>query len=92
MRKMPRPFIRMLIACFFFLATVTLYILLPRYWHNIPDIIKHLLLALSAVMCIHIIEYAFFWWEIYGHMKSIFQKLYTFCIPQFQLICVIERY
>jgi hypothetical protein len=22
-------------------------------------------------MCIHIIEYAFFWWEIYGHMKSI---------------------
>lgn len=74
MSEMPRPFVRMLIACFFFLATVTLYILLPRYWHNVPEIIKHLLLILSAIMCIHIIEYAFFWWEIYGHMKSILKE------------------
>ncbi|KHE92028.1 MAG: hypothetical protein K8F52_03610 [Candidatus Scalindua rubra] len=69
-----RPFARMLTACFFFLAVVALYILLPRYWHNVPEIIKHLLLVLCAVLCIHIIEYAFFWWEIFGHMKNIFTE------------------
>jgi hypothetical protein len=29
-------------------------------------------------MCIHLIEYAFFWWEIFGHMRGIFKEtLYT---------------
>jgi len=64
----------MLIACLFFFIATTLYLLLPRYWHNIPEIIKHLLLVLSAIMCIHIMEYTFFWWEIFGHMKNIIQE------------------
>lgn len=70
----PRPFIRMLIACLFFFVATTLYLLLPRYWHDIPEIIKHLLLVFSAIMCIHIMEYTFFWWEIFGHMKNIIQE------------------
>jgi hypothetical protein len=70
----PRPFARMLTACFLFLAAVALYILLPLYWHNIPEIIKHLLLVLCAVMCVHIIEYAFFWWEIFGQIKNILEE------------------
>ncbi len=69
-----RPFFRMSIAGILFLTAVSLYILLPRYWYNIPEIIKHLLLVLSAVMCIHIMEYAFFWWEIFGHIKSILKE------------------
>ena len=77
MNEKPRPIFRILISCFFFLITVILYILLPRYWHDIPEIIKHLLLILSAIMCIHLIEYAFFWWEIFGHMKDIFKE--TLC-------------
>ena len=68
---------------FLFLTTVALYILLPRYWHNIPEIVKHLLLVLSAIMCIHIIEYAFFWWEIFGHLKGIFKEALS---PTNQLI------
>ena len=74
MNERPRPFIRMLIACFFFFLATTLYLLLPRYWHNIPEIVKHLLLVFSAIMCIHIMEYTFFWWEIFGHMKNIIQE------------------
>jgi hypothetical protein len=70
----PKPFARMLIVCILFLIMVSLYILLPRYWHNIPETVKHLFLVLSALMCIHIIEYAFFWWEIFGHMKGIFKE------------------
>ncbi len=73
MSEKPRPFARMLIACFFFLAAVALYILLPRYWHEIPDIIKHLLLVLCAVMCIHIIEYAYFWKDIFGQINSLLE-------------------
>ena len=93
MNEKPRPFVRMLIVCIFFLATVMLYILLPRYWHNIPEIVKHLLLVLSAIMCIHIIEYAFFWWEIFGHMKGIFKEALS---PTNQLInnnrAIIEKF
>lgn len=74
MSEKPRPFARMLMVCLLFLITVSLYILLPRYWHDIPETVKHLFLVLSALMCIHIIEYAFFWWEIFGHMKSIFTE------------------
>ncbi|GJQ59428.1 MAG: hypothetical protein D8M57_09775 [Candidatus Scalindua sp. AMX11] len=74
MSEKPRPFARMLTACLLFLAAVALYILLPRYWHDIPEIIKHLLLVLCAVMCVHIIEYAFFWWEIFGQIKSILEE------------------
>lgn len=74
MSERPRPFARMLIVCVLFLVTVSLYILLPRYWHNIPETVKHLFLVLSALMCLHIIEYAFFWWEIFGHMKDIFKE------------------
>ncbi|MCF6148113.1 MAG: hypothetical protein E3K37_05585 [Candidatus Kuenenia sp.] len=83
MSEKPRPFIRMLIACLLFFITVTLYTLLPRYWHNIPEIIKHLLLVFSAIMCIHLMEYAFFWWEIFGHMKNIIQET---LLPTNQLI------
>ncbi len=74
MSEKPRPFARMFISCFFFLTAVALYILLPLYWHNIPEIIKHLLLVLCAVMCVHIIEYAFFWWEIFGQIKNILEE------------------
>ena len=93
MSEKRRPFVRMLIVCIFFLVTVTFYVLLPRYWHNIPEIIKHLLLVLSAIMCIHIIEYAFFWWEIFGHMKDIFEEA---LLPTDQLInnnrAIIEEF
>lgn len=71
MSDRPRPFARMLIACFFFVSAVTLNILLPRYWHNTPEIVKHLLLVFSAIMCVHIMEYAYLWWEIFD------QKLYS---------------
>ncbi|MEP9409871.1 MAG: hypothetical protein HRF42_00430 [Candidatus Brocadia sp.] len=74
MNGRPRPFVRMLIAGFFFLAAVTLNILLPRYWHNIPEIVKHLLLIFSAIMCVHILEYAYLWWEIFGHIRSILKE------------------
>lgn len=74
MSEKPRPFVRMLMVCILFLITVSLYVLLPRYWHDIPETVKHLFLVLSALMCIHIIEYAFFWWEIFGHIKSIFTE------------------
>ena len=74
MSEKPRPFARMSMVCLLFLITVSLYVLLPRYWHDIPETVKHLFLVLSALMCIHIIEYAFFWWEIFGHMKSIFTE------------------
>lgn len=74
MREIPRPFIRMVIACFFFLSAVTLNILLPRYWQNIPEIVKHLLLVFSAIMCVHIMEYAYLWWEIFGHIRSILKE------------------
>ncbi|NUO07071.1 MAG: hypothetical protein HUU08_00075 [Candidatus Brocadia sp.] len=74
MRKIPRPFIRMVIACIFFLSAVALNILLPRYWHNIPEIVKHLLLVFSAIMCVHIMEYAYLWWEIFGHIRSILKE------------------
>src|SRR5574337_659953 len=74
MSERPRPFVRMVIACFFFLAAVTLNILLPCYWHNIPEIIKHLLLVFSAIMCVHIMEYAYLWWEIFGHIRSILKE------------------
>ncbi|MCF6155496.1 MAG: hypothetical protein E3K36_09630 [Candidatus Brocadia sp.] len=74
MNERPRPFVRMLIAGFFFLAAVTLNILLPRYWHNIPEIVKHLLLIFSAIMCVHILEYAYLWWEIFGHIRSILKE------------------
>ncbi len=74
MSERPRPFVRMLIAGFFFLAAVTLNILLPRYWHNIPEIVKHLLLIFSAIMCVHILEYAYLWWEIFGHIRSILKE------------------
>src|SRR5574341_1754547 len=70
----PRPFVRMLIAGFFFLTAVALNILLPRYWHNIPEIVKHLLLIFSAIMCVHILEYAYLWWEIFGHIRSILKE------------------
>ena len=74
MKNRSRPFVRMVIACIFFLIAVTLNILLPRYWHNIPEIIKHLLLVFSAIMCVHIMEYAYLWWEIFGHIRSILQE------------------
>jgi len=74
MNDRSRPFVRMVIACIFFLIAVTLNILLPRYWHNIPEIIKHLLLVFSAIMCVHIMEYAYLWWEIFGHIRSILQE------------------
>lgn len=64
----------MLIAVFFFLTAVTLNILLPRYWHNIPKIVKHLLLIFSAIMCVHILEYAYLWWEIFGHIRCILKE------------------
>ena len=69
----PKPFIRMIIACLFFLIAVTLNILLPRYWHNTPEIVKHLLLVFSAIMCVHIMEYAYLWWEIFGHIRHILE-------------------
>lgn len=74
MNKRPRPLIRMAIACFFFFIAVALNILLPRYWHNIPEIVKHLLLLFSAIMCVHLIEYAYLWWEIFGHIQSILKE------------------
>lgn len=74
MKNRSRPFVRMVIACIFFLIAVTLNVLLPRYWHNIPEIIKHLLLVFSAIMCVHIMEYAYLWWEIFGHIRSILQE------------------
>jgi hypothetical protein len=74
MKDRSRPFVRMVIACIFFLIAVTLNVLLPRYWHNIPEIIKHLLLVFSAIMCVHIMEYAYLWWEIFGHIRSILQE------------------
>ena len=74
MSEKPRPFARMLIACFFFLTAVALYILIPLYWHDIPEIVKHLLLVLCAVMCIHIIEYAYFWKDIFGQIKSLLEE------------------
>jgi hypothetical protein len=64
----------MAIACFFFLIAVTLNILLPRYWQNIPEVVKHLLLLFSAIMCVHLIEYAYLWWEIFGHIRSILKE------------------
>lgn len=73
MSEKPRPFARMLIACLFFLTAVALYILLPLYWHNVPEIFKHLLLVLCAVMCIHIIEYAYFWKDIFGQINSLLE-------------------
>jgi len=69
-----RPFARMLIACFLFVFAVALNIFLPRYWRDIPEIVKHLLLMFSAIMCVHIIEYAYLWWEIFGHIKGILQE------------------
>ncbi|MEK7852968.1 MAG: hypothetical protein AAB243_04140 [Planctomycetota bacterium] len=74
MKERSRPFVRMTIACLFFLTAVALNILLPRYWHNIPEIVKHLLLLFSAIMCVHMIEYAYLWWEIFGHIKSILKE------------------
>lgn len=74
MSDRPRPFARMLIACFFFVSAVTLNILLPRYWHNTPEIVKHLLLVFSAIMCVHIMEYAYLWWEIFGHIRNILKE------------------
>lgn len=74
MSERPRPLIRMAIACFFFLIAVTLNILLPRYWQNIPEVVKHLLLLFSAIMCVHLIEYAYLWWEIFGHIRSILKE------------------
>jgi len=74
MNERPRPFARMLIACFFFISAVTLNILLPRYWHNTPEIVKHLLLVFSAIMCVHIMEYAYLWWEIFGHIRNILKE------------------
>lgn len=73
MSKKPRPFLRMIIAGIFFLAAVTLNVLLPRYWQNIPEIVKHLLLVFSAIMCVHLMEYAYLWWEIFGHMRDILE-------------------
>src|SRR5574337_376232 len=73
MSARPKPFVRMIIACLFFLTAVTLNILLPRYWHNIPEIVKHLLLIFSAIMCVHIMEYAYLWWEIFGHIRHIME-------------------
>lgn len=74
MHERPRPFARMIIAFFFFLSSVALYIVLPRYWHSIPEIIKHLLLVFSAIMCVHIMEYAYLWWEIFGHIRDILKE------------------
>ena len=75
MSEKPRPFARMLTSMLLlFLTAVALYILLPLYWHNIPEIIKHLLLVLCAVMCIHIIEYAYFWKDIFGQIKSLLEE------------------
>ncbi len=74
MNERPRPFIRMVIACLFFFIAVTMNILLPRYWHNIPEIVKHLLLVFSAIMCVHIMEYAYLWWEIFGHIRNILKE------------------
>ncbi|TVM00509.1 MAG: hypothetical protein CV087_14195 [Candidatus Brocadia sp. WS118] len=74
MNERPRPFIRMVIACLFFFIAVTMNILLPRYWHNIPEIVKHLLLVFSAIMCVHIMEYAYLWWEIFAHIRSILKE------------------
>ena len=74
MKERSRPFVRMTIACLFFLTAVALNILLPRYWHNIPEIVKHLLLLFSAIMCVHIMEYAYMWYEIFGHIRSILKE------------------
>ncbi len=74
MNERSRPFIRMVIACLFFFIAVAMNILLPRYWHNIPEIVKHLLLVFSAIMCVHIMEYAYLWWEIFGHLRSILKE------------------
>ncbi len=74
MSEKPRPFARMLVACSFFVFAVALNILLPRYWHDTPEVVKHLLLMFSAIMCVHIMEYAYLWWEIFGHIKSILQE------------------
>lgn len=74
MKERSRPLVRMTIACLFFLTAVALNILLPRYWHNIPEIVKHRLLLFSAIMCVHMIEYAYLWWEIFGHIKSILKE------------------
>lgn len=74
MSERPRPFVRMVIACVFFISAVTLNILLPRYWHNTPEIVKHLLLVFSAIMCVHIMEYAYLWWEIFGHIRTILKE------------------
>src|SRR3989337_135342 len=74
MNDRSRPFVRMVIACIFCRIAVSLNVLLPRYWHNIPEIIKHLLLVFSAIMCVHIMEYAYLWWEIFGHIRSILQE------------------
>lgn len=74
MNEKPRPFVRMIIACLFFFIAVTLNIFLPRYWHTIPEIVKHLLLVFSAIMCVHIMEYAYLWWEIFGHIRNILKE------------------
>ncbi|OOP57668.1 MAG: hypothetical protein AYP45_02100 [Candidatus Brocadia carolinensis] len=74
MNERPRPFVRMVVACLFFFVAVAMNILLPRYWHNIPEIVKHLLLVFSAIMCVHIMEYAYLWWEIFGHIRNILKE------------------
>jgi hypothetical protein len=74
MSEKPKPFVRLVTACFFFLIAILLNILLPLYWHNTPEIIKHLLLVFSAIMCVHIIEYTYLWWEIFGHIKTILKE------------------
>lgn len=58
----------------FLLSAVTPNILLPRYWHNMPEIVKHLLLVSSARMYVHITEYAYLWLEIFGHIRSILKE------------------
>lgn len=73
-KERSRPFVQMSIACLFFLTAVALNILLPRYRHNIPEIVKHLLLLFSAIMCVHIMEYAYMWYEIFGHIRSILKE------------------
>lgn len=74
MSERPRAFAWMLIACLFFISAVSLNILLPCYWHNTPEIVKHLLLVFSAIMCVHIMEYAYLWWEIFGHIRNILKE------------------
>ncbi|GAB62490.1 MAG: hypothetical protein DWB56_01520 [Candidatus Jettenia sp.] len=74
MSEKPRPIVRLLIACLFFLIAVLLNILLPLYWHTVPEIVKHLLLIFSAIMCVHIMEYTYLWWEIFGHIKDILKE------------------